>query len=809
MRLILSLVVSLFLVLSAQAQEAVPKQEELDRLAARLTSFETAITERAADDAALLKLRLDLEAFSKELIGFGVSMRPRVTAINQRLDELGAPPKEGEPPEPELLTTERTALLQEKAVINAHLAAAENLSIRASAAIDRIGDLRRQLFTTTLFKRTDVGGAIGSATWRDFRAEMRRGWSQIESRLRFLSNFRASDLYSTIGLSLVVGLATFLAVAHAFRLLADARRDDDEEDEGGQEQGLSYISKLTVAFWGTAVPSLAFAASLAAIFALVVYFDIFTGDTLAFVEALLISAAAVYFIQRLAGALLAPLQPALRLILVSDRAARLLYAAAVALAVIHILDYFYGRAFEILSSPLNLTVAKSLISSLAISAVLILMAMVKPFQDAETGAAEGWPRYVRLPMLVIAVFIIGAAVTGYIGLARFTAAQIVVTGAILATMYIGVQSGQVLAAESVFPRSALGARLKSQFSLADSTLDQLGLILSFVVYTVVFAIGLPLILLQWGFNQLDILNGLYRIVTDIRIGTISISLVGILFGLGVFTAGFLLTRRFQHWLDGAVMARSRVDPGVRNSIRTIVGYAGIVVAAMIGLSAAGFDLSSLALVAGALSLGIGFGLQNIVSNFVSGLILLAERPFKVGDWIVAGNTAGFVRKISVRATEIETFQHQTVILPNSELINGAVGNWTHRDHMGRVEVNVGAAYGVNPRKVHDLLMEVASKEKGVLRYPPPTVAFLGFGDSALDFELRAHVSEVLDSVQIGNRLRFAVFDAFEEHGIPIPFPQRDVNLRMPDIRALSDTIDAVKEADGEPKGKDGKGDATA
>ena len=205
MRLILSLFFAVLLSVAVRAQEPVPQQQELDRLTARLTAIETAITERATDDAALVKLRLDLEAFSKALIEFGVSLRPRVAAINQRLDELGAGPKEGEPPEPELLTQERTALLQEKAVINSYLAGAENLSIRASTAIDQIGDLRRDLFTTTLFRRTEIGGAIGSGVWQDFLSELGRGWAQMESRLRFLSTFRASDLYAAIGLSLVVG----------------------------------------------------------------------------------------------------------------------------------------------------------------------------------------------------------------------------------------------------------------------------------------------------------------------------------------------------------------------------------------------------------------------------------------------------------------------------------------------------------------------------------------------------------------------------------------------------------------------------
>jgi len=354
-----------------------------------------------------------------------------------------------------------------------------------------------------------------------------------------------------------------------------------------------------------------------------------------------------------------------------------------------------------------------------------------------------------------------------------------------------VQSGQVLAAEGAFPQSVIGSRIKEKFSLNDTTLDQLGLLFSFVIYGAVFVIGLPLLLLQWGFNQLDIQTWLYRILTDIRIGNISISLLGILLGFGVFVVGFLFTRRVQHWLDGSVMARSRVDIGVRNSIRTIVGYVGIALAAVIGLSAAGFDLSSLALVAGALSLGIGFGLQNVVSNFVSGLILLAERPFKVGDWIVAGSTAGFVKKISVRATEIETFQNQTVILPNSDLINQPVGNWTHRNHRGRIEVPVGVAYGTKPRMVHALLLDIATSHPRVLKTPAPTVVFMGFGDNSLDFEVRVHVPEVIDGVGIATELRFEIAEAFEREGIAIPFPQRDVNLKLQDIEALAEAIDKV------------------
>lgn len=782
MRALVALFLLVVVSLSVQAADLGPQQAELGKLRDSISAIEASISKKADDDNGLVKLRLELDAFSKALIDFGVSLRPRINEIKLRIDALGAPPKEGEPAEAESLALERKSMLEEKGQYNLLLGEAENLSIRSSRAIDRIGSLRRDLFASTLFKQTDLDGAVSLETLSGFQREFSKASQQISSRIRFMYSFRSTELMSAIGFSILIGLVTLFGVRRVFGFIRQATASDTQD---------SYIARLSLAFWSTIIPSLAVAAALAGAYWLFSHFGVFTPQTEGLTEAILVSFAAVYFIQRLASALLSPGNPARRLILVSDKAARPLFFLIVSLSVIHVLDFFIGRMNDIFSSPLALTVSKSLISSLLISVVLVMIALVRPFKDKISGRAYGWPVWVRTPILIMAIFIIAAALFGYIGLARFAAAQIVVTAAILATMYIGVQSGQVLAAEGAFPRSVIGNRIKEKFSLNDTTLDQLGLLFSFIIYAAVFVIGLPLLLLQWGFNQLDIQTWLYRILTDIRIGNISISLLGILLGFGVFVVGFLFTRRVQHWLDGSVMARSRVDIGVRNSIRTIVGYVGIALAAVIALSAAGFDLSSLALVAGALSLGIGFGLQNVVSNFVSGLILLAERPFKVGDWIVTGNTAGFVKKISVRATEIETFQNQTVILPNSDLINQPVGNWTHRNHRGRIEIPVGVAYGTQPRMVHALLLDIATSNPRVMKTPAPTVVFMGFGDNSLDFEVRVHVPEVIDGIGIATELRFEIAEAFEREGIAIPFPQRDVNLKLQDIEALAEAIDKV------------------
>ncbi|MEZ5871988.1 MAG: mechanosensitive ion channel [Nitratireductor sp.] len=757
-------------------------RDVLDELRTKLSLTEQAVEEGRNDDNQLVRLRLDLDTISKGLIAYGVSFRPRLNQINDRLAALGNPPKEGEPAEPEIAIQERSALLGEKAEINSVLGEAENLSIRVSNTIDAIGEYRRELFTNTLLRRTDAAGAFGLDTLNAFRKELYSAYKTVISRVQFMWNFRLESLLIASGLSALLGLGCYFLIRRIFAPAFSHTRHVGD---------LSYISRLSLAFWSTVIPSLGVAASLAVVFSLFSYFGVFVGDSLDIAEALLISIVAIFFIQRLANALFAPAHPERRLVPVTNGAARALVILTVAMAVVHILDFFLGRLNEILSSPLSLTVAKSMISSLTVSLLMMLIVVVKPFRDPETGQSTDWPVWIRFPIILLAGFVIGAAVSGYIGLARFSAAQIVVTSAILATMYIGVQSGQVLASEGGLPSSSVGSRLRKRFSISDTTLDQMGLALSFAVYGIVALIGVPLIALQWGFNWIDISSWLYRILTDIRIGSISISLLGILFGIGVFILGFLLTRRFQRWLDGSVMARSRVDLGVRNSIKTVVGYAGVALAALMALSAAGFDLSNLAIVAGALSLGIGFGLQNIVNNFVSGLILLVERPFKVGDWIVAGNTAGFVRKISVRATEIETFQRQTVILPNSELINQAVGNWTHRNHLGRVDIPVGVAYGTKPRIVHDLLMEIAEADTAIVRNPAPNVVFLGFGASSLDFELRVHISEVLDSLVVATRLRMAIVEAFEERGIEIPFPQQDVHLKIKDMETLSQAISAA------------------
>jgi small-conductance mechanosensitive channel len=265
-------------------------------------------------------------------------------------------------------------------------------------------------------------------------------------------------------------------------------------------------------------------------------------------------------------------------------------------------------------------------------------------------------------------------------------------------------------------------------------------------------------------------------MSDVTIGGRTFSLTDVLIGMVVFAILFILVRFIQGFLDVRVLRQTRMDVGVRDALKAGIGYVGVVIAALVAIHTAGIDLSGLAIVAGALSVGIGFGMQSIVSNFVSGLILLIERPIKEGDWIVVGQDEGYVKRISVRSTEIQTFSNATVIVPNSELITGSVTNWMYKDKSGRAELPIGVAYGSDTAKVREVLLDCLKGHNGIRAWPQPTVLFMDFGDNALLFQLRFYVNKVDDRLSIASDIRFAIDAAFREAGISIPFPQRDVHV---------------------------------
>ena len=222
--------------------------------------------------------------------------------------------------------------------------------------------------------------------------------------------------------------------------------------------------------------------------------------------------------------------------------------------------------------------------------------------------------------------------------------------------------------------------------------------------------------------------------------------------------------------------RPGIDPGVRDVLDTTSLYLLWGFYALISLFLLGFSFTSLAVVAGGLSVGIGFGLQNIVNNFVAGLILLFGRSIQAGDTIQIDTTWGKVRKVNIRNTMVQTFDNATMFVPNSDLIAGKLINWSHRDPTVRREISVGVAYGSNTEQVRTILLEAASVHPRVLRDPAPSVQFQNFGESSLDFKLFFWVDDVSVGLSTMSDIRFTIDRRFREEGIDIPFPQREVRI---------------------------------
>ncbi|KZM47686.1 mechanosensitive ion channel domain-containing protein [Labrenzia sp. OB1] len=448
------------------------------------------------------------------------------------------------------------------------------------------------------------------------------------------------------------------------------------------------------------------------------------------------------------------------------------------------IDQAFGpAAISVLSAPL-IFLAAGLLWLLA-GTLRKNEAATEPSELREDGEPDetdvhlkdsGFLLFLSLLMRGAALLAVGVVLAGYVKLARVASIPMIVTVAQLGLGYLLYH----------LARQIFNAVTDKE----DTAPVPISLSISLVCgLTLVFA---PLIAMTWGARPTDIVEVGRLLYNGVQFGDIRLSLDSFIILIAVFGLGMLVTRWLQNLLRRSVLPQTRMDAGARNAVLTGVSYVGLTLAVLIAVSTAGLNLSSLAVVAGALSVGIGFGLQTIVSNFVSGIILLIERPIKEGDWIEVSGQSGYVRKISVRSTRIETFDRHDVIIPNSDLIAGTVKNMTLSSKTGRLILPVGVAYGSDLEKVKSILLDAARGHTSITRYPMPSVLFTGLGDSSLDFELRCYLKDVGTILTTRSDLYFTVYNELGKAGIEIPFPQRDLHLR--DIDRLADAIERRSEA---------------
>lgn len=390
---------------------------------------------------------------------------------------------------------------------------------------------------------------------------------------------------------------------------------------------------------------------------------------------------------------------------------------------------------------------------------------------------------------IIAIFILLAIFLEYVRLANFVFHRIVLT----AIFVIGFTSIRNLGKWGIYElinwkQKPTSSNLKKNTTNDKATkIQSINFWLDTVFDIVLFTLSIPSFLYVFGLGWIDLSSWLDYLSTGFKIGAITISFKNIFTGIFVFFIIILSTRWATSMIGARLKEYTGMDSGLQNSIITILNYFGVVVAIFAAFPILGLNFSKLAVIAGALSVGIGFGLQNIVKDFVSGLILLIERPIKIGDWVVVDAGQGYVKEIKGRVTVIQGFDLSMIIVPNSELVTSPVQNLFYQNKRGRVSVAIGVDYKSDPEQVKKILLECASENTMVISSPQSYVIWSDFADNSLNFELRAFIKNSDYGLTIKSDLRFAIFKKFKQAGIKIPFPQRDVHI----MEKAEDTINTI------------------
>lgn len=683
-----------------------------------------------------------------------------MSRLQAEIDALGPEPEVGE---------ETAEIAELRETLTTSMAEARARQGRADRVITRADELRRRLVDQDqerfLSRIETLGPSPASpSTWAQSFEFIGATYTRIKGEIT--AELKSPDMrkMATQRLPLaLIAVAAALFIAFGVRIFTVSALLRRAETAGGRQRRLIFGV-------GAAATRLIM---LAAASALLFYGLSSTGLFGAFGEAALRALAravlTIIVAYAIAAALFSPQVAGLRPYDIDDATARRAFRMAMLMgfaAALHVLVQQLGEA---VNAPLAATASLSFIAIMLGGFALLQLAQVarplvnQAIDGPEIAIGAQILRLLRRASFVVAVLSPLLALIGYAFAAQYL---------LFPTIYS-------LAALSVVGMIYFVIREAVENYLADQQKDgedRLRLIPILAGFLLLCA-TLPMLALIWGAEWVDITFAYDRLVAGFQIGDVALSPMDFVTFALVFVIGYTLTRAAQRVMKGSVLPKTGMSAGGADALTSGIGYVGIFIAAIAAITAAGLDLSNLAIVAGALSVGIGFGLQNIVNNFVSGVILLVERPINVGDWIEVGGVHGTVKKVNVRSTEIETFDRASYIIPNSDLISGAVTNYTHGNTVGRAIVTVGVAYGTDTHMVQRILLEAASEHPMVLTSPAPAAYFQGFGADSLDFELRAYLRDVNWVLSVKSDLNFAIEAKLGEAGVEIPFAQRDINIK--------------------------------
>ncbi len=733
------------------------------------TRAEEVLQAGMASTEALETLRGELAVQRNDAERMASGGQVQIRSLKAQLEALGAPPAKDK--------TEPAALAARRASLNDALTRAEEPALaarqalaRAEVLIEEIDRVIRGRSAVDLFDKKP--SPLSPSSWSAAGLELRHF---IETMREEAGNHSppASDVTVYFENRLLIALAILAAVlllpigAGHYLLIFLERRIK------AAPNSVRFIAQAAGVHLMRLVLSLVAIGSLLVVLSLLEW-----GVTsVTHLSAGLFGVSVIFLMASWIGnVLFTPNQPSLRLVGLGDSLARICYwlsiAFAASLSVETIID---GASEDFKFSPAASAVLQGfsiLIGCIVLTGLAQVLKMIARETRMQAQMLEDTPfspdffRIAGRVMQFLALLSLVAASLGYVALARAWLSPTMLSLTIFGLAFI-------LHHTIMMPiRAAMRDR--------QSTMELVSILVAFLMLMV----SLPLVAMAWGAREAE-LSEVWRLIQNgIDFGGIRLSPRVLLVLAGTFALGIFLTRWLQRVFERVILPRTHVDSGGRNAIKTGLGYTGFILSALLAISVAGLDLSNLAIIAGALSVGVGFGMQTIVSNFVSGIILLIERPIKEGDWIEVSGFSGTVRKIAVRSTRIETFDRHDVIIPNADLIAGTVKNMTLSSQIGRMIIPIGVAYGSDIERARSIMLQAAMDHPDILSYPEPEVYFRNFGANALDFELRCFLRDVGTELSIRSDLLFTLNHSFADAGIEIPFAQSDVTIRnLDDIMA--------------------------
>jgi small-conductance mechanosensitive channel len=759
----------------AQADDAsTTPAQQLDALRNQLNGAEKAMKAQDITDPQIDDLRGQVSDIGGQAQKVSGSLQTTRDAAKARLDQLGPVPTGGSKEPPEVVQARKDAQKAFDAV-DGQIKQADAMALEATQTSNALSDLRRTRFQERISRRTY------SPLSKPFWSEPARALPRDAANLRALAGQAQTDVADSwtngnriafitclvFGLLLMSGVRYW--IEQRVRSLTANRMPPGRLRRSALIVGITLTSALTTGL-GTQL----------------LYTGINWNDTLTdeidgvakvIVHLVFVGA----FIAGLGRALISAKRPSWRLPTLTDETANSLRHFPMMFSAVFVLFFFLREINRTIGASLAVEVLFSSIIALLASVItaMALMRLSRTHHVDEDGTPPA-PRPIWASLMIAAAWVAVVAswiglLAGFIAFATWMAIQVVWTMVVIAATYLAMRLVDDLFETALSEKGPMSARAQALFGTHPKLLDQAGVLLSGVARLALFLFALTVVASGFGATTSD-LSTLVDKLQALEIYGVKLQPDRVLTAIGMFFLGLLAVRVLKAWLADQYLPRTNLDPGMRSSLTTLLGYVGVVTVVSIALLALGVSLQNIAWVASALSVGIGFGLQAIVQNFISGLILLAERPVKVGDWVVLDDAEGDIRRINVRATEIQVSDRSTIIVPNSSFITKPVRNMTMANPQGRVLIKFPLPLDSDPVDVRTHMLEAMEAHQAVTDTPAPSVTLDSIDRAAMTFAITCYVGSPRDVGGVKSDLLFDIIARLRQAQIPLLRPQ-DLVLR--------------------------------